>query len=225
MVVPHVLKYDGTGNVQIAVVDLGDCIDFACVRVCPTGIDIRNGTQLECVNCTACMDACDAIMDSIGKPRGLIRLASENSIRDGKKLVMTRRIKVYTLLLLLLIGFLGFLLASRSDVDARLMRTAGMTYNSLPDGRISNLYNLKLINKSRKDIPVDVRVEESNAELQMISLNKTIKKEDHTTLQFFIILNRNQVKSWKTEIELGLYQNGEKFKTLTAKFIGPEVYE
>ncbi len=213
-------------NEQIAVVDLGDCIDcFACVRVCPTGIDIRNGTQLECVNCTACMDACDAIMDSIGKPRGLIRLASENSIRDGKKLVMTRRIKVYMLLLLLLIGFLGFLLASRSDVDARLMRTAGMTYNSLPDGRISNLYNLKLINKTRKDIPVEVRIEESNAVLQMISLNKVIKKEDHTTLQFFIILNRDQVKSWKTEIELGLYQNGEKFKTLTAKFIGPEVYE
>lgn len=213
-------------NEHTVTVDLGDCIDcFACVRVCPTGIDIRNGTQLECVNCTACMDACDAIMDSIGKPRGLIRLASENSIQKGEKLKFTRRIKLYSLLLLALLGFLVFLLSTRSDVDARLMRTAGMTYNSLPDGRISNLYNLKLINKTRKDIPVDVRIEGNAGELQMISLDKIIKKEDYTTLQFFVILNREQVKSWKTEINLGLYQKGEKFKTLKANFIGPEVYD
>ncbi len=77
-----------------AIIPKGDCIDcFACVRVCPTGIDIRNGTQLECVNCTACIDACDTIMTSIEKPKGLIRYASENSILNKVKLKFTPRIK------------------------------------------------------------------------------------------------------------------------------------
>ncbi len=88
----------------------GDCIDCsACVRVCPTGIDIRNGTQLECVNCTACIDACNAIMTSIDKPKGLIRYASENSIKEGVKLKFTNRIKSYTAILSLLISLLVFL--------------------------------------------------------------------------------------------------------------------
>ena len=117
-----------------AIVPQGDCIDcFACVRVCPTGIDIRNGTQLECINCTACIDACDSIMTSIKKPAGLIRYASENSIVKGVKLRFTTRIKAYTSVLALLLSLLIFLLVSRTDLDARLMRTAGMTYTSLPD--------------------------------------------------------------------------------------------
>ena len=80
----------------------GDCIDCAaCVRVCPTGIDIRNGTQLECVNCTACMDACDDIMRHINKPSGLIRYASENSIALGEQLKLNTRIKAYSMVLIL----------------------------------------------------------------------------------------------------------------------------
>ena len=92
-----------------AIVPQGDCIDcFACVRVCPTGIDIRNGTQLECVNCTACIDACDAIMTSVKKPVGLIRYASENSIVKGVRLKFTTRIKAYTSVLGFVIILVGF---------------------------------------------------------------------------------------------------------------------
>jgi len=69
----------------------GDCIDcHACVRVCPTGIDIRNGLQMECVGCTACIDACNNIMDRIHKPKGLIRYASENSIATGEPYILQR---------------------------------------------------------------------------------------------------------------------------------------
>ncbi len=204
----------------------GDCIDcYACVKVCPTGIDIRNGTQLECVNCTACIDACDAIMTNIHKPVGLIRYASENSIKNGIQLSFTRRIKAYTVVLSLLILLLVFLLVSCTDLDARLMRTAGMTYTSLPDGRISNLYNLKLANKTHKDIPVHLKLENMPGEITLInSINPVIKKEDYTTLQFFVKLKRSDVKSWKTIVVIGLYDSNEKIKTITAKFIGPEVY-
>ena len=209
-----------------AYVQQGDCIDcFACVRVCPTGIDIRNGTQLECVNCTACIDACDAIMTSIHKPVGLIRYASENSISKGVQLKLTTRIKAYIAVLGLLLSLLIFLLVSRTDLDARLMRTAGMTYNSLPDGRISNLYNLKLVNKTHKDIPFTLKLENIQGEIQLVgSSNLTVKKEDYSQLQFFIKLNREDIKGWKTELQVGMYENNKKIKTIQASFIGPEIY-
>ncbi len=204
----------------------GDCIDcLACVRVCPTGIDIRNGTQLECVNCTACIDACDAIMTSIDKPTGLVRYASENSITKGVKLKFTTRIKAYTAVLSLLLALLVFLLVSRTDLDARLMRTAGMTYTSLPDGRVSNLYNLKLTNKTHKDIPFTLKLENLKGEIEYAgSVSMIVKKEDYSHLQFFIKLNRGDLKGWKTELKLGMYENNVKIKTITANFIGPEIY-
>lgn len=205
----------------------GDCIDCsACVRVCPTGIDIRNGTQLECVNCTACIDACDAIMTSIEKPKGLIRYASENSIKEGVKLKFTNRIKSYTAILSLLLSLLVFLLVSRTDLDARLMRTAGMTYTSLPDGRISNLYNLKLANKTHENIPFTLKLENLPGEIELIDNDHpVVKKEDYLTLQFFVKLNRKDVKNWETPVVIGLYDSTKKIKTITAKFIGPEVYQ
>lgn len=205
----------------------GDCIDcYACVRVCPTGIDIRNGTQLECVNCTACIDACDAIMTSVKKPTGLIRYASENSITEGSKLKFTGRLKAYTVLLSILLSLLVFLLVSRSDLDARLMRTSGQTYTTMPDGKIANLYNLKLANKTHEDISYTLKLEDMNGEIEYVGAAKPIvKKEDYAQLQFFIKLNRSDVKGWKTELKIGMYENGKKIKTINAKFIGPEVYE
>jgi cytochrome c oxidase accessory protein FixG len=215
-----------------ALIPQGDCIDcVACVRVCPTGIDIRNGTQLECINCTACIDACDAIMTSVHKPVGLIRYASENSIVKGVKLKFTTRIKAYTAVLSLLLSLLVFLLVSRTDLDARLMRTAGMTYTSLPDGRVSNLYNLKLANKTHTDIPFTLKLENIKGEIEYVgSSTMVVKKEDYSHLQFFVKLNRTDIKNWKTELQIGMYENGpqgtapRKIKTITAKFIGPEIY-
>ena len=209
-----------------AITAKGDCIDCAaCVRVCPTGIDIRNGTQLECINCTACMDACDAIMLKVNKPVGLIRYASENSIAQGKKLKLTTRIKAYSVVLLLLISLLVFLLVSRTDLDVRLMRTAGMTYTSMPDGSISNLYNLKLTNKTHKDIHYTLLLENIKGKISVIGNNDmVIKKEDYSHCQFFVILDRSLIKNWKTQLVLGLYENGIKIKTIEAKFIGPEIY-
>ncbi len=212
--------------IQPAPAAQGDCIDcFACVRVCPTGIDIRNGTQLECVNCTACMDACDAIMTSIHKPTGLVRYASETSIKEGKKLAFTRRIKAYTAVLSLLVALLVFLLVSRTDLDATLMRTAGMTYTSMPDGRVSNLYNLKLANKTHLDIPIQLKLENLQGEIRYIGdSTPVVKKEDYSQIQFFVILNRESLKGWKTQVEIGLYDSTKKIKTIRAKFIGPEDY-
>ncbi len=211
-------------NVQ-PVIESGDCINcMACVRVCPTGIDIRNGTQLECINCTACIDACDAIMMSIHKPAGLIRYASEDSIQEGKRLSFTPRIKAYSFVLSLLMLLLVFLLMSRTDLDARLMRTAGMTYTSMPDGRVSNLYNLKLANKTHKDIPVHLKLENIEGEIVLINKNPIVKKEEYTSIQFMVNLSRQDLQTWKTRLIIGLYDSSNRIKTITANFIGPEIY-
>jgi cytochrome c oxidase accessory protein FixG len=139
----------------------GDCIDCnKCVKVCPTGIDIRNGTQLECINCTACIDACDEMMEGVGLEKGLIRFDSENGIKNKVKLSFTNRMKAYSAVLLLLIGVESFLLISRSDFDATIIRAKGMLYQEQPNEQVSNLFTIKLVNKTRNELPVTLKVEE-----------------------------------------------------------------
>ncbi|HAO46896.1 MAG TPA: hypothetical protein DCQ97_08220 [Chitinophagaceae bacterium] len=164
-------------------------------------------------------------MTSIQKPTGLIRYASENSIVKGEKLKINTRIKAYSAVLMLLLSLLVFLIASRTDLDVRLMRTAGMTYNTLPDGRIANLYNLKLANKTHKDIDFSIRLENMPGEIELVGSGRLlVKKEDYTNLQFFVKLKKENLSGWKTMLNLGLYEKGKKIKNIQARFIGPEVY-
>jgi polyferredoxin len=131
--------------------ELGDCIDCTiCVQVCPTGIDIRNGLQYECIACGACIDACDQVMDKVGYPRGLIRYATQNAI-DGKPTrVLRPRIVVYGLLLLaLLIGW-GWGVTHRNPLIVDVLRDRNALYRSAAEGRTENDYTLKLVNKTQR---------------------------------------------------------------------------
>ncbi len=142
---------------------LGDCIDcMACVNVCPVGIDIREGQQLECITCALCIDACDDIMDKIGKPRGLIdylALTDETAERAGgqpKKIwkhVLRPRTILYTTLWSL-IGFgLVFALFIRPDIDMSVAPVRNPTFVMLSDGSIRNAYDVRLRNKNGDDRP------------------------------------------------------------------------
>ena len=203
--------------------DKGDCVNCAaCVRVCPTGIDIRNGTQLECVNCTACIDACDEIMDHIGKPKGLIRYASENNIAKKEKTTYTGRLKMYTVVLVSLITFLATLLLTRDDVSVRVMRTAGQMYQRQSNQNISNLYNIKLANKTRKLIHLELKLENIEGEIKMVN-TINVPKESYFQTSFFVVLKPAQIKKRKTKIKVGVYQDGKKIETVTASFIGPSI--
>jgi cytochrome c oxidase accessory protein FixG len=203
--------------------DKGDCVNcYACVRVCPTGIDIRNGTQLECVNCTACIDACDEIMDHVNKPKGLIRYASENGIALKEQMTYTWRLKLYTLVLSLLLIFLGVLLVTRADVAARIMRTPGQTYQLLADDKISNLYNIKLVNKTRKNIHLDLKLENMKGEIKQVGV-VDVPKESYFQTSFFITLRNEQLKARKTKVKIGIYENGKRMDVLTAIFLGPSI--
>jgi cytochrome c oxidase accessory protein FixG len=179
--------------------DTGDCVDCtACVRVCPTGIDIRNGTQLECVNCTACIDACDAIMDRIGRPHGLIRYGSEENIAHSKKAKFNWRIAAYSFVLVLLTSALVVMLITRDDVDARVLRAAGQMFQSLPDGR------------------VNVR-----GEIEVVQKDIIVPKESYFQTSFFVKIDRQFVVKRKTPIILGVYQGNKKIETIRTTFLGP----
>jgi cytochrome c oxidase accessory protein FixG len=202
--------------------DTGDCVDCAaCVRICPTGIDIRNGTQLECVNCTACIDACNTIMDRVGRPRGLIRYESEENIVHSKKTRFNWRIGAYSLVLLLLTSALVVMLVTRDDVDARVLRTAGQMFQSLPDGRVANLYNIKLVNKTRKEIPVAMKLENMKGEIEIVQKNIVVPKESYFQTSFFVKIGRQYIIKRKTPIVLGVYQGSKKIETIKTTFLGP----
>jgi cytochrome c oxidase accessory protein FixG len=203
----------------------GDCIDCGlCVRVCPTGIDIRHGTQLECVNCTACIDACDNVMDSIGKPQKLIRYDSEDGIAKGEKLRFTRRMGAYSVVLSVLVGVLVFLLATRDDVQASILRATGMLYQEQPDSvTISNIYNLKLINKTHKELPVELKLEEgTQGRIELVgSHNLMVPKEASLERVFFVYMNKADIKERKMPLKIGIYSGGKRLEVVKTNFLGP----
>ena len=127
---------------------LGDCVDCNfCVQACPTGIDIRKGLQYECITCASCIDACDAVMDRFGYPRGLIRYTTQNALQGKRSHVVRPRIIVYgTLLAALFAGFV-VTLASRAAVHLDVLRDRNAMYRELADGRVENVYQLKILNK------------------------------------------------------------------------------
>jgi cytochrome c oxidase accessory protein FixG len=201
---------------------LGDCIDcFKCVGVCPTGIDIRNGTQMECVNCTACIDACDEVMDKIGRPRGLIRFASLNGVEKGEPLRVTPRIIGYCAILLILGIALTTLLLTRSDVDVTLLRAPGALFQQTPEGRISNLYLLKLTNKTHQDKPVELKLENIEGSLAVLGGQLNLPAEKQSEASVLLEISPEHLASGNTPVVVGVYSGGKRIDKIKTVFIGP----
>ncbi len=200
----------------------GDCIDCKqCVYVCPTGIDIRNGTQLECVNCTACIDACDSIMDRIGKPRGLVRYASEQNIADKQPFSFTGRMSAYSILLVALIGILVSLLIIRSDFETTILRTPGMMYQEREDGMITNLYQLKMVNKTNEGKNIHLELLEPSGEVVMVGSDIRLEAQGIGEGAFFVAIDPNNLEKMSTKITIGVHGDGELVEKVKTKFLGP----
>ena len=203
---------------------LGDCIDCRlCVQVCPTGIDIRNGTQLECVNCTACMDACDDVMEKIDRPKGLIRLDSIEGITKGERKIFNSRTIAYSAVLFILIAVEVLLFSMRSDVEVLFLRTGGLLAQEQVDGTVSNLYNYQLINKTSKTLPLEFRMlEPTTGSFEIIGgKSPEVAKNSNAKGTIFIKIPSDNLVSGKNNILIGVYSEDKLITKVKTTFFGP----
>ena len=202
---------------------LGDCVEcHQCVEVCPTGIDIRNGTQLECINCTACIDACNAVMKKLGWPKGLIRYASYLGIKEGKKLRFSPRIAGYSVILSLLLIVTAYLLFSRADIETTVLRTPGLLYQETDDQHISNLYNIKIINKTQSEIPIEIKLKSPEGRIKMIGGSLHVPGNQLVETSFFIELPEKNIKFSYIPVYLEIFSDNHLLEEIRTSFIGPE---
>jgi cytochrome c oxidase accessory protein FixG len=204
----------------------GDCVDCnLCVDVCPTGIDIRNGTQLECINCTACIDACNAVMFKINKPKGLIRYASAKAIKDSSRLrFFSARVIGYTFVLIVLVAILLTLALTRSQIDVSILRTPGLISQQQPDNKVSNLYVIKITNKTFEAIPLELKLSEPNGEtkkgeIKIVSNQLLVKPQEILESKFFVVLPKETLKGIITPLTINVYSNGKKVDAIHTSFM------
>mgnify|MGYP000114924684 CR=1 FL=1 len=202
---------------------LGDCIDCGlCVKVCPTGIDIRNGTQLECVNCTACIDACDEVMTKVKRPTGLIRYASQNMIEEKRPFVFTTRMKSYTAVLALLIGVLFMSLSLRSDMEVTILRAPGMMYQEVDENTVSNLYTYQIINKTNKGLPIELKVKDEKGVVKLVGTEGlkglNVEKQGIIKGAFFVEIPKKNLDGRKNNIYVEIWSNGQEIDGMKTNF-------
>ena len=137
----------------------GDCIDCRrCVQVCPTGIDIRNGLQLECIGCTACIDACDDIMTKVERPKGLIRYDSFNGFAGKKRRYLRPRVYAYCALAVLGLGALTLVASSKArPFIATISRAGGAGFFSDANS-VRNIYKLRVFNKRNQTATITIHL-------------------------------------------------------------------
>lgn len=205
----------------------GDCIDcFQCVQVCPTGIDIRNGTQLECVNCTACIDACNHMMNAVDLAQGLIRYASEENIEKQKKFRFTPRIKGYAAVLFILVTVLSGMLFLRSDVEANILRLPGQLYEHKDGNIISNVYTFKLINKTSVDYDnVRFEIKSHPGTINTVKgKSMSIPANGMAEGTLFVEINQAALENEKDKIVIEVYNGEQLIETTGTTFLGPRSY-
>ncbi|MDZ4674904.1 MAG: cytochrome c oxidase accessory protein CcoG [Gemmatimonadota bacterium] len=167
----------------------GDCIDCgACVQTCPTGIDIREGLQMECIHCTQCADACDAIMDQVGTPRGLIRYTSQASLAGSPQGLLRPRVVLYPAVMAVSLGLLIFNLGTRVDTDVTLLRGIGAPFTREPNGMIINQVRVKISNRGEAARAYQVAVAEGEPFRLIAPVNPMPVAAGRTTENSFFVV-------------------------------------
>ncbi len=132
---------------------LGDCIDcMHCVNVCPTGIDIRDGLQVECVACGACVDACDDIMSRVGYEKGLIKYTTEVNLEGGKTKIIRPKLMAYLIVVTMLVLYFAYVIFDRVPIEVDVHKDRNHLFVEISDSIIENIYTIKIANKSHTDL-------------------------------------------------------------------------
>jgi len=203
----------------------GDCIDCgACVLTCPTGIDIREGLQMECIHCTQCADACDAIMDQVGTPRGLIRYTSQDSLAGIRRRLLRPRVLLYPMVLLVSVGLLAWNLGTKADTDVTLLRGQGAPFTRNPTGAVVNQIRLKITNRGTVARSYRIALDDDDDEhLQLIAPRNPMSVAPGATEEssLFVIVPAKRFHQGEFRATF-LLDDGLAFRdTLTYRLLGP----
>jgi cytochrome c oxidase accessory protein FixG len=202
----------------------GDCIDCGqCVTVCPTGIDIRHGIQLECVNCTACMDACDSVMERIQRPRGLIRLTSHDAVKSGRDSWVTMRVKAYAGVWVLLVATVVSLIAIRPVVSVVILRQPGTLFATVDEHAIANFYNVQVINRTSRPHLLQYRAPGLPGAV-ITPLGPVGSVDGHALVESRLLVQapRSSLAGATTPVTFEVLADGKVVETISSSFIGPE---
>lgn len=203
----------------------GDCINCnRCISVCPTGIDIKNGSQLECVSCTACIDECNQVMKKINKPGNLIRYDSHSGVESGKRKLLSPRNIAYSAVLLVLFTVLAVSLFRQTDVETTILRFPGTIYQQLDETTISNMYRAKIVNQTPEDLELTFKLlNPSSGELEMSQQDNRLKGYDKSEYVVIVKLQSKTLTSKSTDIAIGIYGNGVLLEEVPINFLGPAI--
>jgi polyferredoxin len=162
------------------------------------------------------------MMEKTGRPLDLIRYASENGIAANKPLRFTPRTKVYSALLLVILSAISWMLLSRQPVSGTVMRTAGMLYQERGLDSITNLYRIKLVNKTTGNILLSLKLEDAPGTIELLGQQIIlVKAEDQGEGTFFVVLPRTSIKNRKTILHIALYTGNKKTGSIKTTFLGP----
>jgi len=208
---------------KLPVLGSGDCVDCgACVAVCPTGIDIRDGLQMECIACTQCIDACDAVMDKLDRKRGLIRYTSQDELAGRDRRLRRVRTVVYPALLALSLGGLVYAIASRTGSDVSVERVSGKAFVELPDGGISAQARIKLENTTDETHRYHLSLAQTpDATLRSQAMFE-LKPRKSLQVSVFIDVPRSSFVHGKRTAYLRIDDSAGFERVVTLTLLGPE---
>jgi cytochrome c oxidase accessory protein FixG len=209
-------KSDGTS--------LGDCIDCGnCVDTCPTGIDIRDGLQLECVACTQCIDACDEVMDRMKQPRGLVRFSSQARMAGEGRRVLRPRVLIYPVIMAVLLTVFVVVLAGKSTSDVTLLRGLGQPYTILKAGEVTNQLRVKIRNRGTEEAKYEFAVVgDSETRLTLTNEECHVAAGESRTEVLLITSPQSAFEHGRRNVTLRI-TDGKKFtKELNWRLLGPQ---
>jgi cytochrome c oxidase accessory protein FixG len=203
--------------------ELGDCIDCTlCVQVCPTGIDIRDGLQYQCIGCAHCIDACNEVMDKMGYEPGLIRYTTEHELAGGKTQWLRPRSVGYGIALTVMIAAFGYALLVRSPLEVDVLRERGELYQTVDGGLIANDYRLRLLNKTQRIDTVEVDVSSDLPVRASLEQPVTLAPGERVDLPLTLTAPRDAISVPSSDVDVRVCSvDTGRCDTQQTRFLGP----
>jgi cytochrome c oxidase accessory protein FixG len=200
---------------------LGDCVDCnLCVAVCPTGIDIRDGLQMECIHCTQCADACDHVMEKVGREPGLIRYGSQAGFAGEGQSGARPRVVLYPAMILGLLVALTYVLVNRQEAEIEFLRSLGTPYEVLEDGNVSGLVHFKVTNRTDEDKSFGLRML-TEGDLLAPGLPLEVPAQSTNDARVFVVLSPDRFEGGRAAAEFELLEGERVIATKSHNLLGP----